>query len=352
VDDLKELQVLDEEEELTALGHLVADLDMDPCFGKMVVLGICLDPMLILASLGWNALPLPRGLTGPIHLGRTVGYHVATIESFRAIREMLRKGEPSAFMDEVSKDNMSKLYHTVTPKIERIIKTLIAAKLLPADSLYGDRGFYSGSDNFNAGSRDNTLIRTLLLQCLSSNLTVKPFREKTIKYKSGKTAEKGKGLIKSRDRSFIMVSNFGWPYGTERITRVSPLAACVFGNKVEQEEDGVILDSWVRIKLRTVENTENEVAKSLVQTHRVLNEVSISLWLFNSWAKLEPCRPLKLPLRYSLAKKGQAASPEQNGIHILRLASAFRTQFRTHCELFFIQIIRFWPRALENIEGI
>jgi HrpA-like RNA helicase len=211
VDDLKELQVLDEEEELTALGHLVADLDMDPCFGKMVVLGICLDPMLILASLGWNALPLPRGLTGPIHLGRTVGYHVATIESFRAIREMLRKGELSAFMDEVSKDKMSKLYHTVTPKIERIIKTLIAAKLLPADSLYGDRGFYSGSNNFNAGSRDNTLIRTLLLQCLSSNLTVKPFREKTIKYKSGKTVEKGRGLIKSRDRSLIMVSNFGWP---------------------------------------------------------------------------------------------------------------------------------------------
>ncbi|OQE30984.1 hypothetical protein PENFLA_c002G07031 [Penicillium flavigenum] len=275
VDDLKELQVLDEQEELTALGHLVADLDMDPCFGKMVVLGIifrCLDPMLILASLGWNGLLLPRGLTGQIQFGHKVGYHVATIETFRAIRGMLRKGELSAFMDEVSKDNVSKLYHTVTPEIERIIKRLIAAKLLPADSLYGDRGFCSGSSNFNAGSRDNTLIRTLLVQCLSSNLSVKPFGEKTIKYKFGKTVKKGKGLTESRDKSFIMVSNFGWPYGMERITRVNPLAACLFGNKIEQEQDGVILDSWVKIKLQTVESTENEVAKSLVQTHRVLNE--------------------------------------------------------------------------------
>lgn len=287
VDDLKELQVLDEQEEPTALGHLLADLDMDPCFGKMVVLGIifrCLDAMLILASLGWNGLLLPRGLTEPIPFGHSVGYHVATIESFRAIRRMLRKGKLSAFMDEVSKDHISKLYHTVTPGIERIIKRLIAAKLLPADSLYGDRGFRSDSANFNVSSRDNTLIRTLLMQCLSSNLTVKPFGEETIKYKSGKTVEKDKCLVEFRDKSFIMVSNFRWPYGMETITRVNPLAACLFGNKIEQEEDGIILDSWVKIKLQTVESTEsteNEVAKSLVQTHRVLNEVSIFLWLFN-----------------------------------------------------------------------
>ncbi|KAJ5283787.1 hypothetical protein N7505_001767 [Penicillium chrysogenum] len=265
VDDLKKLQVLDEEEELTALGHLVADLDMDPCFGKMVVLGIifrCLDPMLILAGLGWNGLLLPRGLTGQFNFGHEADYPVATIQTFRAIRGMLHEGKLSAFTDEVSKDNISKLYHTVTPEIERIIKTLIAARLLPADSSYGDRGFYSATSNFNASSLDNALIRALLVQCLSSNLTVK----------SRKTVKKGKGLIESRDEGFIMVSNFEWPRGMETTTRVSPLAACLFGNKIEQEEDGVILDSWVKIKLQTVDGTENEVAKSLVQTHRVLNE--------------------------------------------------------------------------------
>ncbi|KAJ5617616.1 hypothetical protein N7537_002730 [Penicillium hordei] len=68
VDDLKGLQLLDEQEELTTLGHALVDLIMDPCFGKMVALGIifqCLDPMLILASLGWNANLFSNMLSSP-----------------------------------------------------------------------------------------------------------------------------------------------------------------------------------------------------------------------------------------------------------------------------------------------
>ncbi|CAG8908966.1 unnamed protein product [Penicillium egyptiacum] len=312
VDDLKELQVLDEQEELTALGHLLADLDMDPCFGKMVVLGIifkCLDPMLILASLGWNALTLPAEMTGSLHSMHKLDHHIATIGTFRVVQGKLRKGELSAFKDAVPKDHMSNLYHTVTLEIKRIIKRLIAAKILPADSLYGDRGFWSSCTNLNARSRDNALIRTLLLQCLSSNLAVKPFGEENVKFKSGKTAQNV--FTTSRDKSFIMVCNFrsvsaSMPHRSKQTTRVNPLAACLFGNKIEQEEDAVILDSWVKIKLQTVGGTENEIAKSLVQTHRVLNEVSMFLWLFNSWANLEIPQALQTAFKI-LPRQGRAS---------------------------------------------
>ncbi|KAJ5617615.1 hypothetical protein N7537_002729 [Penicillium hordei] len=62
------------------------------------------------------------------------------------------------------------------------------------------------------------------------------------------------------------------PHGMIQKTQVNPLAACLLGSNVEQEENHVILDSWVKIKPQNVESRGNEVAKDLVQTHKVFNE--------------------------------------------------------------------------------
>ncbi|KAJ5498284.1 hypothetical protein N7453_007335 [Penicillium expansum] len=284
VDDLKELQVLDEREELTDLGHILVDLDMDPCFGKMVALGVifqCLDPMLILASLGWDPrlfsqlLSSPdAGVDGPF--SRSInesGYHVAITNTFGAIREMLHKeGKLPAFENAVSKYHISNLYRIATSEIERIIRRLIAAQIIPAGKLPSDGASFS-SIGLNVNSKNEALIKTLLLQCLPSNLAVKGFGYSTIKFKSGEIVERDPNY--SIYKSYIMAYNFGsvrtsTPNGMKQKTQVNPLAACLLGNKIKQEEDSIILDSWVKIKLQTVES--NEVAKNLVQTHRVLNE--------------------------------------------------------------------------------
>lgn len=335
VDDLKELQALDEQEELTTLGHLLVDLDMDPCFGKMVALGIifqCLDPMLILAGLGWNPrllLHMPSSpdagaggsLIGSVHDSvHESGYHIATINAFGAIREMLHKeGKLPAFEDAVSKDYMSKVYQTATSEINRIIKRLIAAKIIPADRLYGEEGSWLSCSSFNANSNNEALIEALLLQCLSSNLAVKPFGDTTFKFKSGEIINRISDDFKHK--SYIMAYNFrsvsaSMPHGMTQKTQVNPLAACLLGNKIEQEEDNVILDSWVKIELQSVESTENEVARSLVQTHRVLNEVSIFLWLFNSCANLGiPADPSHCLSDTSLPENGKLRF--QNGMGFL-----------------------------------
>ncbi|KAJ9481084.1 hypothetical protein VN97_g12421 [Penicillium thymicola] len=287
VDDLKELQLLDEQEELTALGHILVDLNMDPSLGKMVALGVifqCLDPMLILASLDRNPDLFSRRPSSPdpgvdasfVRSINESGYHVAITNILGSIRQRLhhQEGEPPALGDKVSQDYLSQVYHTVTPKIGRIIKRLIAAKFISADKSFGDGAFFS-YDSLNTNSKNEALIKTLLLQCLSSNLAVKPFGYTAIKFKSGEIVERDPNY--SISKNYIMAYNFGSArankrHGTMQKTQVNPLAACVLGSKIEQEEENVILDSWVKIKPQKVGSRGNEVAKDLVQTHKAFNE--------------------------------------------------------------------------------
>lgn len=295
VDNLKELQLLDEQEELTTLGHILVDLNMDPAVGKMVALGVifrCLDPMLILATLDRNpALFSPRPSSpGPgvdasfVRSINESGYHVAVTNTLGAIRQRLhaQEGERApALGDKASEDYMLKVYDKVTPKIGRIIRRLIAAKFIPADKSFGDGAFFS-YDGLNINSKNEALIKTLLLQFLSSKLAVKPFGYTAIKFKSGEIVERDPNY--SISKNYIMAYNFrsagaNKRRGTIQKTQVDPLAACVLGSKIEQEEDNVILDSWVKIKPQKVGSRGNEVAKDLVQTHKAFNEVSIFLWL-------------------------------------------------------------------------
>ncbi|CAI7615600.1 unnamed protein product [Penicillium discolor] len=290
VNDLKELQLLDEQEELTTLGHLLVDLNMDPCLGKMVALGIvfqCLDPMLILASLGWNPNLFSKMLSSSdpdpspgvgesfVRSVNESGYHVAITNTFGAIQQMLHKeGKIPALGDEVSKDCLSKEYHTAIPEIERIINRLIAAQIIPAGNSFGNGASFS-CGSLNTNSKNEALIKALLLQCLSSNLAVKPFGYTAIKFKSGEIAERDPNY--SISKNYIMAYNFGSvraskPHGMIQKTQVNPLAACLLGNEIEQEEDSVILDSWVKIKPQSAKSSGNEVAKDLVQTHEVFNE--------------------------------------------------------------------------------
>ncbi|CAI7662170.1 unnamed protein product [Penicillium glandicola] len=294
VDDLKELQALDEQEEPTALGHVLVDLDMDPCLGKMVVLGVifqCLDPMLILASLGWNprrVLKRPssdrsyasvEGSDVRFFEKQTTGYHTSTIETFQNIREMLhKKGEFPAFKSKYSKAYMSEVYYTATLEIERIVKRLIGARIISPESLNSDEGSGFSCSSLNANSNHEFLIKSLLPHCLSSNLAVRSHGDPTLKFKSGEVIRKYSRDY--NDKSYIGAYNFrsvsaSMPDGMKQRSQVDPLGVCLSANKVEQEEDGVLLDSWLKIKLQTVESTEKEVSKNLIQTHTVLNEVSI-----------------------------------------------------------------------------
>ncbi|CRL23878.1 Helicase-associated domain [Penicillium camemberti] len=290
VNDLKELQLLDEQEELTTLGHLLVDLNMDPCLGKMVALGIifqCLDPMLILASLGWNPDLFSKMLSSPdpdpspgvgesfMRSVNESGYHVAITNTFGAIRKMSHKEfKLPASWKKVPKDCLSEVYHKATPKIDRMINKLKAAQIIPARKSFGYRAYFSCS-YLNTHSKNEALIKALLLQCLSSNLAVKPFGYTTIKFKSGEIAERDPDY--SISKNYIMAYNFesfraSKPHGLIQKTQVNPLAACLLGSKIEQEEDSVILDSWVKIKPQSVKSSGNELAKDLVQTHKVFNE--------------------------------------------------------------------------------
>ncbi|OQE11528.1 hypothetical protein PENVUL_c002G04144 [Penicillium vulpinum] len=317
VDGLKELQALDEQEELTTLGRVLVNLNMDPYFGKMVTLGVvfqCLDPMLILASLGWDprlALRSPSppdqsyagvGVSPSLSVAR-LGYHISIVNTFGAIRDMLhKKGKLPAFKNEFCKDYMSRVYHTAIPEIERIIGKMSAARIIPQESFRRDEVSGFSSSNLNANSNNEDLIKAVLLQCLSSKLAVKSTGDRAFKFKSGEIAQ---GV---QNRSSIMACNFGsvsesMPYGMKQCSNLNPLAACLVGNKIEQEGDDIVMDSWVKIELQTTENTENEVARNLVQTHRVLGEALRTAFKVLPAERIEIFGSLKEQSSYFKARK-------------------------------------------------
>ncbi|KAJ5473332.1 hypothetical protein N7475_002898 [Penicillium sp. IBT 31633x] len=291
IDFLKDLQALDEHGDLTALGHLISNLNMEPLAAKMVVLGIifnCLDSMLILAALlGPKFLKrIPRSMgegpwTSPRSSFRAIrSDHISSINAFWAIREKYRT-EQEPVVVQFANSNLISLdeYHAANLEIDSFIRQLIKYRMIPAYD-FGDKSSKSPFVDLNANSDDHTLISALLLHCLSPWLAVKPFGSLTVKIKSGMNVRKVPES--SRYYSYILAYNFlvaneaGLPVAVRGVSTIDPLAACLLGNKVEQEGGVLTVDSWMRIRMQAMgaKEKEKELCENMAEMHKVLNEVS------------------------------------------------------------------------------
>lgn len=327
---LKELQALDDQEQLTGLGHALEELDMDPSSGKMVILGLifrCLDPMMILASLGsQNRELLKRNVDGidrtSLHKSRlafTQGMdsdHMAKINAFQAVRAEMRKIETRATIEYASSrdsDNMS--WDTVT---KATVKTIAArstdefmsshhidpkvyhetemAAQLTMKKLYGSGLFLEkpskelfptyGGPHTNLNSDNLHLVKALLVHCLSPNLAVKRAGHQNLQISPGTwTTSAVSSLSRSETGVFAYSRKFLNPktsWGISDITQVRPLAACLLTNKLELKEGDIFLDSWLGFKLQNETWTKEQVSENLIQQHKLLNDVSIPRLSINS----------------------------------------------------------------------
>ncbi|CAG8947934.1 unnamed protein product [Penicillium salamii] len=323
VENLKHLRALDKKENLTGLGHILEKLDMDPSFGKMVILGVifkCLDPMLILASFAsgndFNQVKIPDVLRAKFWRirrsfeGDSMSDHMFLINSFRAMRKAMSDHRIQAETFGLNSQN------EITEKIDsldfefakghflnlRAYRKAVASASLIMDKLgvpsprrsrksWLTEPFASKAMNRNSGNTN--LIKALLVHCLAPKLAVQQAGS-TKFYVNLNPGIRGVFVPgkKNKKKKTAMFA-YGYKYSTafvslgiRNVTQVRPLATCLLTHHLELNEGTLLLDSWFKFNIETESLPETTVAENLYLHHQSLSMVSILPFLISSCTNL------------------------------------------------------------------
>jgi HrpA-like RNA helicase len=305
IDSLKQLQALDDEEGLTNLGSLVSHMPiLPPYLAKLVVLGAifqCLDPLLILATLGQESNFFYRGSDEKQRVqawndqaafaGQSSSDHFSIINAFKAVRsEWIEHGWRAAQRFAYSKNVYLPVYREAFLTSNQILRQLEQAQVINKWLSFGkDTEGRFGGPKLNVNSNHVPLIKALLLHCLyprlaaprpDSNTTFTTQTEKKAVLHTGSMTKNGKQPPRA-----LLVFNHKFLWGNPpKITAlkeasiVTPLAACLFGGKLAGQRSSIVMDSWMRTGIQVTDSpaTPNEVINDVVELNKVLNKVSIS----------------------------------------------------------------------------
>nr|CAG8476028.1 14334_t:CDS:2 [Entrophospora candida] len=189
LDNLKLLQALNSNEELTPLGKVLATLPLEPGLGKMVLLGAifqCLDPILTIAA----SMTCKNPFYSPIQAKEradeikaqwaqgTSSDHLAILNAYKAWYEVHRTGGYYV-INKFCSDNF--LSRTGLQTIEQIkiqlLNLLQKAKVIPKyhqDREYkSSRTFILGPPEYNVNSKCISLIKALICAGVSPNISLK-----------------------------------------------------------------------------------------------------------------------------------------------------------------------------------
>lgn len=300
IDSLKSLKALDEHENITNLGRILALLPLPSTFGKLVLMGVifrCLDPLLIIAAIGNGTEVFRLGFTDEekrkvmrdraTFAGQSASDHIAPVRAVQAVQSIWLKeghGVSEAFAASMSMypDSNGTIYN-VAMHILRVLgrERLIWSKKKPSrgsDSLAGRE--------FNTNSHNIPLIKALLLHCLAPHIAAPVSRSFKDKYRT-QTDENGvyytRGNI-SLEPGKLPLALVTYSTKTEvagsmklnDVSLVSPLAACLFGGKLTWEDGSFMLNDWLKIGLNTkdVSISREEAATSMIELQAALDKVS------------------------------------------------------------------------------
>lgn len=305
VDSLKQLQALDSNENLTNLGSLVSHMPiLPPHLAKLVVLGAifrCLDPLLILATLGEESNFFYRGSGKEQRLktwndqatfaGQTSSDHFSIINAFKAVRSVWNElGWRAAHKFAISKNVYLPVYREAFLTANQILRQLEQARIIQKWSLIGkDAEGRFGGAKLNVNSNHTPLIKALLLHCLyprlaaprpDSNTTFATQTEQKALLHPGSMTKNGKQPPRA-----LLVFNQKFLWGSQptipafkEASIVTPLAACLFGGKLAMHRSSIVMDSWMRTGVQVVDSpgTPNEVIRDVIELNKVLDKVSTS----------------------------------------------------------------------------
>lgn len=336
---LQELRALDGEENLTGLGHLIEGLGMESSFGKMVVLGVifnCLDPMVILASLA--SAPIFQSHLDPVLRNQVRASRSRYSAGRKAKNDHLRKIAVYTDIKNHFRETQNRLRHehgssrgldSLSKDLDRVTENKIRQRSFELTAEYADKCMLRwdqlksidqtgrdimeklsraclvkdqkfslfcdfGKEEMNRNSNNESLIKALLVHCLSPNLAVKyPGRDGLDIHPGIHINER----IRSSNKRETTLFAFGYRYSNQTVplsiadvTEVRPLSACLLAGKLEPKDNFIVIDDWLQFQLQGESMRPAAIQEDVVEYHEAFNEVCISP-SFNVDARSHPTGP-------------------------------------------------------------
>ena len=284
---LQALNALTDEEAITPLGRLLAQLPIHPTLGKMIVLGIifrCLDPMLILgaAAAERSLFTQPPGMRDAANRAKlsfvegSGSDHIALLNAVRELRRLSETKGDYAMRDFAMRNFLhANAFKTITATASQVEEILVDAGLIPFTPPRNRVGSQLGDPSLNTNSHKMPLVKALVLSGTHPNLATNTggilFRtpgEKAAVIHPGSTnnipwqaMQKGKersSNSKGSDRRFSYGALFSFSTmarsadGHQILLRdtseSTPLMALLFGGKLKrqvQRPNIVEVDDWL-----------------------------------------------------------------------------------------------------------
>lgn len=288
------LEALTEEEKLTALGRLLAQLPVHPSLGKMIVLGVifrCLDPMIILgASLAERGLfvapPDKRAEASRAQarfLEGSASDHYALINAFTQMRRIRQTSSQPAMWDFAQKNfcHMG-AFKSIDGTCGQIEEVLVEAGLIPptpaSERFEGEFGH--PSLNKNAGNM--AVIKALALAGLHPNLAVclgNTFR--TPGERAARIHPSSLNSPKSGRYEEEITRNALFSYSTMNkgadgnsillrdTTASTPLMASLFGGRLRSQGNILEMDGWLPMYVKG----SGRVVKTILEFRKALDRL-------------------------------------------------------------------------------
>lgn len=286
VDNLKALEALKDDEELTPLGHLLSRLPVHPTLGKMIVLGVifrCLDPLLILgAAAGERSLMLEpidaRARAREAHRVFNAGQksdHIIMLNAYNAIRRVRDTKSPDSLW-RFSNENFLHMgaFKNVDSTAKQIENTLVEVGLIPPRGVSGgSRSSRYGHPDFNENAGNIALVKCLLLAGLHPNLAAqksvhsmsfRTLNEATViphmssvnsmhadRRRRDRQVSQERELVRRAEvpeRSILAFTTMGESQGSlflRETTLVTPLMCAMFGGEVKVRGARIDIDDWL-----------------------------------------------------------------------------------------------------------
>ncbi|KAJ4344643.1 uncharacterized protein N0V89_012387 [Didymosphaeria variabile] len=275
VENLKAIEAFTENEEVTALGGVLAKLPVHPALGKMILLGLifrCLDPMIIIASMyGERALfmnpPDNRMVARATkqHFNLANSDHLAALKGFQDLRQHSHDSDERSVFQRANRLFLHYGgFRAISRTAKQVEETLIDAGLLDADATQVTDTLEIGGEALNRNSNNVDLIKCLLLAGVYPNVGV---RGAHVKSRLFRTASSDKVLmhpssvnaVTLRDQSShaqiyafttLVQSLSGGVLFIRDSSLITPLAAMLFGGRLEADESSqeLLMDEWLPFK--------------------------------------------------------------------------------------------------------
>ncbi|KAK2810413.1 hypothetical protein FQN50_002902 [Emmonsiellopsis sp. PD_5] len=277
VKNLRAIGALDRDQNLTALGRLLATLPLHPSFGKMVILGVlfrCLEPVLITACFSdaanffYFSTPAQKAKFKDIQKKFDRGSnsdHTVIVNAFLAVRDVLdRLGSHAARefcgQNQINFPAFKRIFLLTRQLVGMLTDSRIIQDMGPHPTLLGGR-------ELNTHSTNQELVKAVLLSGMQSNIAV-----------HGKWSIRGwftKGrpelaispwsvniLRRSKTAKLMMFSELRENSYQDLIlgttSYISPLVACLFGAEVRARDDTLHVNDWLKLRIRVRDSTPED----------------------------------------------------------------------------------------------